>query len=502
MTEQLEQLYELTHTLSDLARAQEVLDWDRQVMMPAAGAQQRALELAALATVAHEKLTSPALAELLDTLEPTAEQLPAAARADLREVRRSHDRAVKVPSRLVAEQVRVCALAQGQWQQAREADDFPAFEPHLARVIEVTRQVASAVGGGDLYDVLLEDFEPGMTREALDPLLAELEAGLRSLLEQVRSAGPPADDGVLRRSYDEAGQERFVRLVAGDMGFDFSAGRLDRSAHPFTMGTARDVRITTRYQEDFLPSALFGSIHEAGHALYQQGLDPDRMRDPSGGYCSVGVHESQSRLWENMVGRSRPFWSHYLPRLGEIFPAQLQGVGLDDFLAAINRVEPTLIRVEADEVTYNLHVVLRYRLETALLSGDLKPAELPGAWSEGMDRLLGITPGSDREGCLQDIHWAAGVIGYFPTYSLGNLLAAQLMETVRQDLPDLDASMEAGDLAPLRTWLAEKIHHPGRLHLAPELIQNVTGRPLSVGPFLRYLKQKVELSCDRIAATE
>ncbi len=492
MTEQLEQFYELMHTLADLGRAQEILDWDREVMMPEQGAQQRAHELAALATVSHEKLTSPRLAGLLDDLEGTTDQLTPAQRADLREVRRSHDRAVKVPSRLVAEHARVCALAQGHWQAAREADDFPAFAPHLEQVFEITRQVASAVGGDDLYEVLLEDFEPGMTRDALNDLLDELEAGLRPLLQRLRSAGAPADDSVLRRGYPVEDQERFVRLVARDMGFDFAAGRLDSSAHPFTMGTARDVRITTRYLEDFLPAALFGLIHEAGHALYQQGLDPERVRDPSGGYCSLGVHESQSRLWENMVGRSRPFWTHYLPRLREIFPAQLDGVELDQFMAAINRVEPTLIRVEADEVTYNLHVVLRYRLETALLSRDLKPADLPGAWSEGMDRLLGIKPKSDREGCLQDIHWAAGAIGYFPTYSLGNLLAAQLMESIREDLPDLDASVEAGDLAPLRSWLEEKIHRPGRLRLAPELIQHVTGRPLSVRPFLRYLEQKAQ----------
>ena len=490
MKEQLEQLYELSRTMADLSRAQEMLDWDREVMMPRGGAQQRAHELAALATVSHEKLTSPHLGELVSALEQQPDQLSEAARADLRELRRAHDRAVKVPSRLVSEHVRVCALAQGQWQQAREENDFAAFEPCLTRVIEVTRQVASAVGGGDLYDALLEEYEPGMTRAELDPLLARLEAGLRPLLERIQAAGPPPDDSVLRRNYPAKGQERFARQVARDMGFDFSSGRLDRSAHPFTMGSARDVRITTRYLEDFLPAALFGLIHETGHALYQQGLDPERVRDPSGIFCSLGVHESQSRLWENMVGRSRPFWTHYLPQLKQIFPRQLDDVELETFLAAINRVELSLIRVESDEVTYNLHILLRYQLEIALLAGDLPPAELPGAWSEGMQRMLGITPDNDRDGCLQDIHWAAGAIGYFPTYTLGNLLAAQLMEVIRRDLPDLDDRVEAGDLAPLRRWLLEKVHHPGRLLLAPELIQQVTGSPLSVDAFLRYLDHK------------
>ncbi len=490
MSEQLEQFYEHTRLLADLGRAQEVLDWDREVMMPAGGAQQRALELAALATVAHERLTSPTLAALLDGLEQRAEELSAAALADLRETRRGHDRAVKVPSKLVAEHARVCALAQGQWQAARQDDDFARFAPHLERVLEVTRQVASAIGGdGDLYDVLLEDHEPGMTRAALEPLFDELEAGLRPLLERVLAADPAAD-AVLRRPYPEELQEQFARSVAADMGFDFAGGRLDRSAHPFTMGTGGDVRITTRYQEDFLPSSLFGLIHEAGHALYQQGLDPERFRDPAGGYCSLGVHESQSRLWENMIGRSRPFWTHRLPRLRELFPDQLDGVTLDAFVAAINRVEPSLIRVEADEVTYNLHIVLRYRMETALLTGDLPVAELPGAWADGMERLLGVRPANDREGCLQDIHWAAGAVAYFPTYTLGNLLAAQLMEAAREDLPDLDARVEAGELQPLRRWLQDKVHRPGRLMLAPELIPHVTGAPLSVAPFLRYLDHK------------
>ena len=490
MSEQLEQFYERTRLLADLGRVQEVLDWDREVMMPEGGAQQRAHELAALATVAHERLTSPRLAELLGDLEEQEDQLPAAARADLRETRQSHDRAVMVPSRLVAEHARVCALAQGQWQAARQDDDFARFAPHLEHVLEVTCEMASAIGGeGDLYDVLLEDHEPGMTRAALETLFDELEVGLRPRLERILAAGP-VDAAVLRRGYPEPGQERFGRMVAADMGFDFTAGRLDRSAHPFTTGTAGDVRITTRYLEGFLPSSLFGLIHEAGHALYQQGLDPERYRDPAGGYCSMGVHESQSRLWENMIGRSRLFWTHYLPRLRELFPDQLRGVSLEQFVKAINRVEPSLIRVEADEVTYNLHIMLRYRLETALVSGDLAVADLPGAWADGMEQLLGVRPATDAEGCLQDIHWAAGAVAYFPTYTLGNLLAAQLMETAHQDLPDLDAQVEAGELLPLRSWLGDKIHRPGRLMLAPELIQHVTGAPLSVEPFLRYLDEK------------
>jgi carboxypeptidase Taq len=292
------------------------------------------------------------------------------------------------------------------------------------------------------------------------------------------------------RTYPVAAQEALCRRMAADMGYDFEAGRLDRSAHPFTNGTFGDVRITTRYGETFLNMALFGTLHEAGHALYEQGLDAERYRNPSGQACSLGIHESQSRFWENLIGRSRPFWKRYYPELKKAFPGTLDDVDLERFYGAINVCEPSLIRVEADEVTYNLHIILRFELESALLSGDLRPADLPSAWREKSRALLGIEPPTDAEGALQDIHWSAGLVGYFPTYALGNLYGAQFLEAMRAEIPDLDARVERGDLLSPKAWLNEKIHVHGRRYLAPELCERVTGRPLSSGPLMAYLGKK------------
>ncbi len=490
MSDELVRFRELTRTIADLERTEWLLNWDRQVMMPPAGAEQRSQELAAQAGAVHEKVCAPELGALIEELEQAPPQ-GAEARADLREARRRHDRAVKVPAELVIEHARVCAMAQPAWEEARTRDDFQLFLPHLIRVLEVSREVATAVSdGGDLYDALLQEYEPGMTRAVLDPLLEALEQRLVPLLEQIARETPAEADEVLTRPFPVQAQEAFALSIARDMGFDTDAGRLDRSTHPFTSGHCQDVRITGRFSETRLASGLFAVIHEAGHALYQQGLDRERYRDPAGSYCSLGVHESQSRLWENMVARAPAFWSHYLPRLKRAFPGALDDVDLERFVAALNHVQATPIRVEADEATYNMHILLRYRLETAMLSGDLAPADLPGAWDEGMQRLLGITPASQRQGCLQDVHWAAGLIGYFPTYTLGNLLAAQLMLCVLRDLPDLDDQLARGDLLPLRRWLGDSIHRHGRTYLAPDLIQRATGAPLSAGPFLDYLETK------------
>jgi carboxypeptidase Taq len=275
-----------------------------------------------------------------------------------------------------------------------------------------------------------------------------------------------------------------------DMGYDLTSGRLDRSAHPFTMGTLGDVRITTRYDERFLNMALFGTIHETGHALYEQGLDPSRFRDPAGCFCSMGIHESQSRFWENMVGRSKPFWAHYYPVLRETFPGVLDDVAPEDFYRAINVVAPSLIRVEADEVTYNLHIILRFELESAMISGELGVEDLPGAWNEKMQAFFGIRPPTDREGVLQDIHWSTGAIGYFPTYALGNLYAAQFAGKMREELPDVDEQVARGDLKAVKAWLNENIHRRGRLFLPQDLCRLVTGAPLTARHSIEYLNGK------------
>jgi carboxypeptidase Taq len=486
MTESIQQFYDRAHRIFDLAQAQQALDWDQQVMMPPRGLDQRAHQLAALAAVVHEQVADPAYGEIIARLE-TRDGLSEDLRADLREARRSHDRGVKIPVRLVQARAEACALAQAAWTEARAASDFARFQPHLETVLALTREEADALGAANRYDALLDDYEPGMTEAQLAAVFQDLKGRLAPLLETVRGAARVPDAGILARTYPVEAQRAFCLRLVGDLGFDLQAGRFDVSEHPFTNGTLRDVRLTTRYQPGFLPSALFGTIHEAGHGLYEQGLDPARYRDPAGQACSMGIHESQSRLWENLVGRSRPFWSHYYGPLRAAFPGVLDDVPLDAFYGAVNAVAPSLVRVEADEATYNLHIILRFELESDLLAGRLEVRDLPGRWRDKMKQYLGIEPPDDRSGVLQDIHWSAGLIGYFPTYALGNLYAAQFLERMRQDLPDLDARIARGDLGAAKDWLNRNIHVHGRRWTAQDLCRRVTGAPLSAEPLMRHL---------------
>ncbi|MEJ2368341.1 MAG: carboxypeptidase M32 [Acidobacteriota bacterium] len=481
--------YSMAGTLHDLAEIQGLLEWDQQVMMPRRGAEQRANQMASLAGLMHQKATSPEAGDAILKME-NRDDLTADERADVREARRAYDRAVKLPGELVQARAKAVAMAQSVWEEARPHNDFPTFKPHLEEVVKLTRETADALGGENRYDSLLEEFEPGMTEEHLQGLFKEIKTRLVPLIEAVRGAPGQPDASILRRSFPKGGQEAFCRSVVADMGYNMEAGRLDVSAHPFTIGTLADVRITTRYLEDFLPTALFGVIHEAGHALYEQGLAHERYRNPSGGSCSLGIHESQSRFWENMVGRSRSFWRHYYGPLKKQFPDALGDVNEDAFYRAVNTVKPSLIRVEADEATYNLHILVRFELESALLRGSLEAADLPEAWNTKMQSYLGVTPPDDRDGVLQDIHWSAGLIGYFPTYTLGNLFAAQFMETLRKDMPDLDDRVGRGELLPIRDWLRENIHQHGRRYLPGDLCIKVTGKPLSASASMDYLELK------------
>lgn len=476
-------------TIHDLAEVQVLLEWDQQVTMPPCGAAQRARQQAALAGVAHRLMIDPELGDLLELLARDA-GLDEPRRADVRETARLRDRAVKIPVALVTARAEACALAQAAWVEARANDDYPAFRPHLDRVLGLTRDVAAALGAANPYDALLDEYEPGTTEAELTPLFAGLKSRLVPLLGRIAASPWRPDPAPLCRAFPRAGQEEFGRRLVSAMGYDMAAGRLDVSAHPFTSGTMGDVRITTRYDESFLNTSVFGTLHEAGHALYEQGLDPDRYREPAGGFCSMGIHESQSRLWENMIGRSRPFWNHFFPLLRATFPGTLDDVTGEDFYRAINACAPSRIRVEADEVTYNLHIVLRFELESALVSGRLSTVDLPGAWNDRVRELLGLAPESNRTGVLQDVHWSAGLFGYFPTYTLGNLYAAQFMERIRLELPDLDDCLARGELIPIKTWLNRRIHAPGRIWPAPELCRRITGQPLSSRPFLDYLTAK------------
>jgi carboxypeptidase Taq len=492
---ELAALHDRAAILADLGHIHSLLFWDQNTMMPPDGAPARGDQSATLESVTHERLTDPELGRLLDALDPwAAGQDPDADDVRLlRELRRDHEKAVRVPTSLAAELSRAAALGQAAWQEARATADFSRFRDALERQIELRhRYVECFTGFEHPYDVLLDDFEPGMTTAMLRPLLTELCEGLTPLVADVAADGPAPGGGPFGGPHEVEDQRRAVMDILAGIGFDPDGWRLDVAPHPFAQRIAPgDVRLTTRYDLHDFSGAYFGSLHEFGHGLYEAGI-PDRLsRSPLGSPVSLGVHESQSRLWENVVGRGRPFCAWALPRLRESLPNLPASTTADDLYRGVNAVHRSLIRTESDETTYNLHIVLRFELELALIEGALPVDELPHAWNEGMHRLLGIDVPDDAAGVLQDVHWGAGLIGYFPTYTLGNLIAAQLWETAREALPELDAELERGDFAPLRTWLREQIHVHGRKLPPPELLARVTGQQLAVEPFLRYLRAKL-----------
>ncbi len=473
-----------------------VLGWDQQTYMPRKGAGLRGEQMAFLAALAHKKFTDPKVGELLSAVESSEliRDPESDAAANVRELRRAFDRATKIPQSLVEELARVTTQAQQAWEQAKKANDFSTFRPWLEKVVALKRQEASAVGFKDHpYNALIEEYEPGTTVAELKELFAGLTAELVPLIRKIVASPKKPDRSLLERDFPVERQKVFAESASAAFGFDFVAGRLDTTAHPFCSGIGPgDCRITTRYNPRFFSEAFFGVLHETGHALYEQNLPAEHFGTPLGVACSFGIHESQSRLWENQVGRGRPFWDHFFPRLKQTFPAALDGVSPDVFHFAINDVRPSLIRVEADEATYNLHIALRFELELALLSGDLTVSDLSAAWNERFTALFGLNVPSDALGCLQDIHWSFGGIGYFPTYTLGNLYAAQFMVAARRDL-GIEATDEAfrhGEFGRLKDWLMQNIHRHGQRFRAGELCRRVTGNSLSTKPFLDYLNQK------------
>jgi carboxypeptidase Taq len=477
-----------------LRAAMGLLGWDQQTGMPPGGAAGRAAQLATLSRIAHEIFTAAETARLLAAAEREGLDLDPESddAALLRVARRDFERESRLPADLVAETAQVTTLAFEAWRQARAAADFGRFAPWLERIVELNRRRADALGWrGHPYDALLDPFEPGMTTAELQAIFGELRAALVPLVAAIAAQAERIDDRVLRRDYDESRQEAFCREVAGRLGYDFGRGRLDRSVHPFTQGMGRgDVRITTRTERRWLPAALFGTLHETGHALYEQGTAESLENTLLDEGASLGVHESQSRLWENLVGRSRAFWEYYFPRLAAIFPEALGGVDPEEFYRAVNRVQPSLIRVEADEVTYNLHVILRFEMELGLLEGTIAVADAPAAWNRKSEELLGLSPPDDAQGILQDVHWSGGAIGYFPTYTLGNLMAVQLFDRAVAERPAIPGEIRRGEFGGLRGWLERQIHRHGRKHLPAELLRRATGAPLQTGPFLAYLRSK------------
>jgi carboxypeptidase Taq len=505
---------------------EQLLGWDERTMMPAADAEHRAEQFGLLSGLIHRRWTDPRLGELIEQLEGTplatdaradassraaadassraaadassraaadaSSRAAADAGATIRRLRRSRDRAVKLPPELVEELARLSVIGQQTWQAARRADDFDQFLPVLEKIVRLKRDEAEAVGYDDQpYDALLDEYEPDERTDNVARVLGELREKLVPLVAAIAESDRRPPREVLRRPYPTDAQAQFGRAVAEAIGFDFSRGRLDVTAHPFCAGVGpNDCRITTRYDERMLPSALFGILHEAGHGIYDQGLRTDQWGLPPGKAISLGIHESQSRLWENFVGRSRAFWERFYPMAQQTFPDALADVGLDDFHFAVNEVTPSLIRVEADEVTYNLHILARFELELALINQTLQPADLPGAWNEKYRQYLGIEPPSDADGVLQDVHWSGGAIGYFPTYALGNLYAAHWFAAAEKELGDLNTQFARGQFDPLRDWLRANIHEPGQCYSAAELLNKVTGETLSSEPLIAQLQAK------------
>ena len=471
-----------------------VLGWDERTYMPRGGAAHRAEQHALLAGMAHERATAPEMGELLSCVEEGDRdfQPDSAAAVNVREIRREYDRRTKLPRSLVVALAKATTLAEQAWQDAREASAFKRFRPHLEEVVRLTRDVAEALrDGGALYDALLDRFEPGETSDNLKRVFGALRDELAPLVAAIVESGTTPEASILTRDYPVERQAAFGTAAAEAIGFDFERGRLDETVHPFCTGIGPgDTRITTRYDRNQFAQAFFGTLHEAGHGLYDQGLEAAHSGTPMAEAVSLGIHESQSRTWENFVGRSRAFWTHFFPKARDVFSTALAGVSLESFYFAVNHARPSFIRVEADEATYNLHILLRFALEEALVEGDLPVAEVPGAWNERFERDFGLKPPDDARGCLQDVHWSAGLIGYFPTYTLGNLYAAQFFEAARRDLGDLDRQFAEGDFGPLSGWLRDRIHRPGKRYRAPELVEKVTGELLDHRALMDHLKAK------------
>ncbi|MBZ0271404.1 carboxypeptidase M32 [bacterium] len=477
--------------ISDLGRIMGLLGWDQETYMPAKGVEAKSRQLALLAGIVHRRNTAEKRGAWIARLTEHEDELSPDEKAVLRETRRAFERMTKLPAELVEEESRTCSLAHQDWIRARHESDFSVFADWLEKIVSIKKRIAGHWGyPNEPYDAMLDDYEPGATAESTGEVLAGLRAKLVPWVRKFADSGRAPRIDFLSQRFPVASQTRLAKFAMTAIGFDPEAGRLDISAHPFCSGTGGDVRLTTRYYEDQPFASLYGVIHEAGHGLYEQNLAREHEGTPLGESSSMSIHESQSRLWENVVGRSRAFLAFMEPTLRAEYKEQLAGVSLDDLYFAVNRVEPSLIRVEADEVTYGLHIILRFEIERDLLSGKLAVKDLPAAWNAKMQEFLGVTPQNDALGCLQDVHWSLGMFGYFPSYLLGSLNAAQLYAKARTDVPGIDEGFAEGRFAPLLAWLRENVHTHGRRYLPADLIEHVTGRPPSPDDFMAYVAEK------------
>jgi carboxypeptidase Taq len=486
----LAQLKERLTRVTDLNRIARLLSWDQQTMMPAAGSETRSQHLAALSRLAHELFVDDETGRLLDELQPLADEQPDSDDGALvRLARRDYDKSVRVPADLRAEMTRAASAARPVWVKAKAASDFATFLPALEENVQLRlRYIECFDGVEEPYDILLDDFEPETTTEDVREIFEPLKAELVPLIAELREN--EVDDSFLQGDFPVERQEQVAKGVVSLFGMRPDTWRLDPTEHPFASGAGiDDVRITTNYDPQTMKS-LFSTMHEYGHGLYTHQLPRHITRLPTGGPCSLGIHESQSRLWENLVGRSRPFWRFFYPRVQEAFPNQLASVELDDFFTAINRVKPSLIRIKADEVTYGMHVILRFELEQDIVNGRIDLRELPQIWNERMHEYLGVEVPDDAHGVLQDTHWASGLIGYFPTYLLGTVMSVQIWERVNADVPDLDEQVERGEFTALRDWLGEHVHSLGRKFPPQETLRRATGATIDSKPYLGYLREK------------
>jgi carboxypeptidase Taq len=496
--EVLEQLRKLDREIQLLEHVAALLEWDQETYMPERAIEERADQIALLKGLLHTRITSPKVGELLGKLGVTEEK-PQGSYAEsdtdqafVREVFRRFSKNTKLPKEFVELLARQQALTQADWVKAREASDFSLFTPRFKDLLKLIIQKAEYLGFVEnRYDPLLDEHEPWMKTSQVQKIFTKLRPLLKETLQNILSSRREIDTSFLRRDYEIARQRELVLSVLKAMGYTFENSRLDTSAHPFSTTVGRfDIRLTTRYVKDLFGAGLFGAIHEGGHGLYEMGFSEELEGSLLASGTSLGIHESQSRMWENIIGRSLSFWKFFYPELKRFFPHNFEGISLDDFYRAINRVQPSLIRIESDEVTYNLHIILRFNLELKLIAGDLSVQDVPAAWRDESKGLLNVIPERDAEGALQDIHWSIGAIGYFPTYSLGNLYAAQFFAKMKKDIPSLEREIEAGKLSVVLEWLRQNIHRHGSVYPADELCKKVTGESLNPVYFSTYLHEK------------
>ncbi|HAY36972.1 MAG: carboxypeptidase M32 [Rhodothermales bacterium] len=483
----MQTLRERLSRITDLGHAAAILEWDQETYMPAGAAEGRARQIATLRSLAHDILISEETGTLLEQAAPES-----AIDADLvRVTKKDYDKATRVPSSLIAELAEASGLSKGAWQEARENDEFSKFAPHLSKIVDLTIQHAEALGYEESpYDALLDQYEEGMTAAEVTRVFSELKADLIPLVSRIAES-PATCDGIVHREFPRDTQWKLGMQVIEKMGYNTHYGRQDFSTHPFsTAFSITDVRITTRMEDRFFNPGFFGTLHEAGHAMYEQGIDMALEGSPLADGTSLGMHESQSRMWENLIGRSRPFWDYCFPHARKAFPDALGSETTDTFYKAINTVFPSLIRVEADEVTYNLHIMLRFELEQDMIAGKIRIQDLPEEWNDRMESWLGVRPSKDSDGVLQDIHWSLGAIGYFPTYALGNLMSTQLFNAAKKAIPDLDAKTSQGDFSALLDWLRTNVHQHGRRKTAGQILLDATGSELSSESWMHYAQSK------------